>query len=230
MTMPFYVSPEQLMKDRADFARKGIARGRSVVVMSFDAGILFVTENPSRALHKISEIYDRIGFAAVGKYNEFERMRIAGIRYADLRGYTYDRADVTARGLANIYAQSLGAVFTHDAKPLEVEIAVTEVGHDQETDHIYRLTYDGSVSEETGFLVMGGDAERLQRRMAENWQRGMNLPQALETGIKILSYQGEELERQVAPASLEVAILDREASRRAFRRFSVNEIAELIQK
>ena len=128
MSMPFYVSPEQLMKDRADYARKGIARGRSVVVMSYDHGICFVAENPSRALHKVSEIYDRIAFAAVGKYNEFENLRVAGVRYADLRGYSYDRSDVTARGLANAYAQTLGTIFTQESKPYEVEIVVAEVG------------------------------------------------------------------------------------------------------
>ena len=157
--MNFYVSPEQLMKDRADFARKGIARGRSVVVLGYDDGIAFATENPSRALHKISEIYDRIAFAAVGKYNEFENLRVAGVRYADLRGYSYDRGDVQARGLANAYAQTLGTVFTTESKPLEVEIVVAEVGDSPATDQIYRLSYDGSVTDEHDHVVMGGDAE-----------------------------------------------------------------------
>ena len=128
MTTPYYVGPEQLMKDRADYARKGIGRGRSVVTLQMSNGILFVAENPSRALHKISEIYDRIGFAAVGKYNEFELLRVAGVRLADLRGYAYDRKDVTGRGLANAYAQTLGSVFTTEQKPYEVEIVVAEVG------------------------------------------------------------------------------------------------------
>ena len=133
MSMPFYVPPEQVMKDRADFARKGIARGRSVIVLGYDRGIAFVAENPSRALHKVSEIYDRIAFAAVGRYNEFESLRVAGIRYADLRGYSYDRTDVTARALANTYAQTLGAVFTQESKPFEIEIVVAEVGVDADT-------------------------------------------------------------------------------------------------
>src|SRR5512138_1393929 len=157
MTMPFYVAPEQQMKDRADYARKGIARGRSVVVLAFSDGILFVAENPSRALHKISEIYDRIAFAAVGKYNEFENLRQAGVRLADLRGYSYDRRDVTARGLANAYAQTLGTIFSGPGeKPYEVEIVIAEVGDRAEDDQIYRLTYDGSVADEHGFVVMGG--------------------------------------------------------------------------
>src|SRR5210317_467671 len=150
MSVPFYVSPEQIMKDKADFARKGIARGRSVVVAQYVGGIVFVAENPSRALHKISEIYDRIGFAAVGKYNEFENLRVAGIRLADMRGYSYDRSDVTGRSLANAYAQTLGSIFTETTKPYEVEIVVAEVGIDEFSDQIYRLTFDGSVADEHG--------------------------------------------------------------------------------
>src|SRR5450756_637589 len=161
MSMPFYVSPEQLMKDRADYARKGIARGRSVVVLAFEDGILFATENASRALHKISEIYDRIAFAAVGKYNEFENLRVAGVRYADLRGYSYDRRDVTARGLANAYAQTLGTVFTQESQPYEVELVVAAVGATADQDQIYRLTYDGSVADEQGFIAMGGAGEHI---------------------------------------------------------------------
>ena len=165
MSMPFYVAPEQLMKDRADYARKGIARGRSVVVIGYDDGIAFATQNPSRSLHKISEIYDRIGFAAVGKYNEFENLRVAGVRYADLRGYSYDRADVSARGLANAYAQTLGTVFTTEAKPLEVELVVAEVGREQGEDQIFRLSYDGSVADESGFVVIGEGDDDLKLRL-----------------------------------------------------------------
>ena len=165
MSMPFYVPPEQVMKDRADFARKGIARGRSVVVVGYDRGIAFVAENPSRALHKVSEIYDRIAFAAVGRYNEFESLRVAGIRYADLRGYSYDRTDVTARALANTYAQTLGAVFTQESKPFEIEIVVAEVGADPDSDQIFRLTYDGSVADERGFVAMGGASDAAEERL-----------------------------------------------------------------
>ena len=167
MTQQFYVSPEQLMKDRADFARKGIARGRSVVVISCPDGIALVAENPSPSLHKIGEIYDKIAFAAVGKYNEFESLRQAGVRYADVRGYSYDREDVTARGLASVYAQSLGAVFTAEQKPFEVELAVAEVGaHARTADHLYRLTFDGSIADEHGFIVMGGQAEQVAEAVA----------------------------------------------------------------
>src|SRR5690348_15744648 len=160
-SMPFYVSPEQLMKDRADYARKGIARGRSAVVLGYDGGIAFVAENTSRALHKVSEIYDRIAFAAVGKYNEFENLRVAGVRLADLRGYSYDRRDVTGRGLANAYAQTLGTIFTQESKPYEVEIIVAEVSDSPAGDQMYRLTYDGSVNDERGYVAMGGQSEQI---------------------------------------------------------------------
>ena len=229
MTMPFYVSPEQLMKDRADYARKGIARGRSVVVVQYDGGILFASENPSRALHKISEIYDRIAFAAVGKYNEFENLRVAGVRYADLRGYSYDRTDVTARGLANAYAQTLGTVFTTESKPLEVEIVVAEVGSAAELDQIYRLTYDGSVAEERGVVVMGGQAEQLSPRLKEQWRPGMNLSGALGTATTALATEpGGGEPRALDPAQLEVAVLDRHRPRRAFRRIAAPLLTRLL--
>ncbi|MFP5336297.1 MAG: proteasome subunit alpha [Actinomycetes bacterium] len=221
MSMPFYVSPEQLMKDRADYARKGIARGRSVVVVQYEGGIAFLSENPSRALHKISEIYDRIAFAAVGKYNEFENLRVAGVRYADLRGYSYDRTDVTARGLANAYAQTLGTVFTTESKPLEVEIVVAEVGPEPATDQIYRLTYDGSVADEHGVVVMGGQAEQLLPGLRERWRPGLDLAEALRLGADTLvADPAGGPPRAVSPDALEVAVLDRKRPRRAFRRIT----------
>ena len=221
MSMPFYVSPEQLMKDRADYARKGIARGRSVVVLQYDDGVAFATENPSRALHKISEIYDRIAFAAVGKYNEFENLRVAGVRYADLRGYSYDRVDVTARGLANAYAQTLGTVFTTESKPLEVELVVVEVGREPAGDQIYRLSYDGSVADEHGWVVMGGQAERLAGLLGAGWRPGMTLAQALGLAVQVLGSTADEGEpRALGAAALEVAVLDRTRPRRAFRRLT----------
>ena len=173
MSMPFYVSPEQLMKDRADFARKGIARGRSVVAVQYADGILFASENPSQALHKVSEIYDRIAFAAVGRYNEFENLRIAGVRLADMRGYAYDRRDVTGRGLANAYAQTLGTIFSSGGeKPYEVEIFVAEVGDAAADDQIYRLTYDGQVADEHGYAVMGGAADVVAGYLERALRRG----------------------------------------------------------
>ncbi|ADG74895.1 20S proteasome A and B subunits [Cellulomonas flavigena DSM 20109] len=221
MSMPFYVSPEQLMKDRAGYARKGIARGRSVVVVQYDDGIAFATENPSRALHKISEIYDRIAFAAVGKYNEFENLRVAGVRYADLRGYSYDRVDVTARGLANAYAQTLGTVFTTESKPLEVELVVVEVGREPTGDQIYRLSYDGSVADEHGWVVMGGQAERLGGLLGAGWRPGMTLAQALGLAVQVLGSAPDDGEpRTLTAAQLEVAVLDRTRPRRAFRRLT----------
>jgi proteasome alpha subunit len=210
MSMPFYVSPEQLMKDRADYARKGIARGRSVVVLGYDRGIAFVADNPSRALHKVSEIYDRIAFAAVGKYNEFENLRVAGVRYADLRGFSYDRSDVTARGLANAYAQTLGTVFTQESKPYEVEIVVAEVGSSADQDQIYRLTYDGSVADEQGFIAMGGGGEHITGGLQERWTPGMNLGDALGLAVELLRQDPAGGPSRILTASqLEVAVLDR---------------------
>ncbi len=220
--MPFYVSPEQLMKDRADFARKGIARGRSVVVLSYDGGIAFVAENPSRSLHKVSEIYDRIAFAAVGKYNEFENLRVAGVRYADLRGYSYDRSDVAARGLANAYAQTLGTVFTQESKPYEVEIVVAEVGRTPDSDQIYRLTYDGSVADEHGFVAMGGAADPIDAALQERWTEALTLGDALALAVELLGKDptGNGGDRQLTADQLEVAVLDRNRPRRTFRRIA----------
>jgi proteasome alpha subunit len=229
MTMPFYVSPEQLMKDRADYARKGIARGRSVVVLAYDGGIAFVAENPSRALHKISEIYDRIAFAAVGKYNEFENLRVAGVRYADLRGYSYDRSDVTARGLANAYAQTLGTVFTQESKPYEVEIVVAEVGLEPDDDQIYRLTYDGSVADEQGYVAMGGQSDTISTRLAERWRAGLSLADALALAVEVLAADPSGGEpRHLDAAQLEVAVLDRHRERRLFRRLARTLVDRLL--
>ncbi|WP_109471359.1 proteasome subunit alpha [Ornithinimicrobium cavernae] len=218
MTMPMYVSPEQLMKDRADFARKGIARGRSVIVASYATGIAFVAENPSRTLHKVSELYDRIGFAGAGKYNEFENLRVAGIRYADLRGYSYDRSDVTARGLANAYTQTLGTIFTQESKPYEVEIAVAQVGSTQDTDQIYRLTYDGSVTEERGFVAMGGTSEPIATALQQQWSADLPLAAVLRLAVSLLEGPEGEGHRDLTAADLEVAVLDRRRPRRTFRR------------
>ena len=217
MTIPIYVSPEQFMKDRADYARKGIARGRSVVVLSCRQGILFVAENPSSTLHKVSEIYDRIGFAAVGKYTEFEHLRVAGIRYADLRGYAYDRSDVSARALANAYAQTLGTVFTTESKPYEVEITVAQVGTDPAADQLYRLTYDGSVNDEPGLVAMGGAAEELTAALSEGFDPGAELDVALRRAVDELGRAGG---RELTAEALEVALLDRFRPRRAFRRLT----------
>lgn len=229
MSVPFYVSPEQIMKDKADFARKGIARGRSVVVTQYQGGIVFVAENPSRALHKISEIYDRIGFAAVGKYNEFENLRVAGIRLADMRGYSYDRSDVTGRSLANAYAQTLGTIFTETNKPYEVEIVVAEVGTNEAADQLYRLTFDGSVADERGFVAMGGSADAIAGALSAAWAPGQDLRTSLRQAIHALGEHGTEEPRTLAPEDLEVAILERDRPRRAFRRVEGDELAALVE-
>jgi proteasome alpha subunit len=219
VSTPFYVSPEQVMKDKSDYARKGIARGRSVLTLAYADGILFVGENPSNALHKISEIYDRIAFAAVGKYNEFENLRLAGVRYADLRGYQYDRRDVTSRGLANAYAQTLGTIFTEAGKPYEVELVVAEVGERSSDDQLYRLTYDGSVAEEHGCVAMGGNSEPLAAYVKERHDPSGSLEQVLRLGVEALAHTGPDGEpRTIAADDLEAAVLDRTRPRRAFQR------------
>ena len=215
--MPFYVSPEQAMKDKADYARKGIARGRSGVVLQYDAGILFVAPNPSRALHKISEIYDRIAFAAVGRYNEFENLRKAGVRYADMTGFQYDRQDVTARGLANWYAQLLGTIFTESNKPCEVEIVVAEVGDGPDADQIYRITFDGSVADEHGYVAMGGQADQVATVLKEHYSDRMSLAEALATAITALSGPANGERPDIIASQLEVAVLDRDRAHRKFR-------------
>jgi proteasome alpha subunit len=229
VTVPYYVSPEQLMKDRADFARKGIARGRSVVAVQYADGIAFVGENPSQALHKISEIYDRIAFAAVGRYNEFENLRIAGVRLADLRGYSYDRTDVTGRGLANAYAQTLGTIFSSGGeKPYEIEIFVAEIGDRAEADQIYRLTYDGSVADEHGFAVMGGSADLVSAYLSEHFRPGQPLDDALRVAVDALGHDGQQV-RRLHAEQLEAAVLDRTRSKpRKFKRVTGRRLTELF--
>jgi proteasome alpha subunit len=218
--MPFYVSPEQAMKDKADYARKGIARGRSGVVLQYGGGVMFVAPNPSRALHKISEIYDRIAFAAVGRYNEFENLRKAGVRYADMTGFQYDRQDVTARGLANWYAQILGSIFTDSNKPFEVEIVVAEVGDGPDADQIYRITFDGSVAEEHGYVAMGGQSDQVATVLKEHYGEDLSLADALSAAIAALSGQSNGERPEITAAQLEVAVLERDRVHRKFRRLT----------
>jgi proteasome alpha subunit len=227
MSMPFYVAPEQLMKDKADYARKGIARGRALVAVLYADGILLAAENPSRTLHKVSEIYDRIAFAGVGKFNEFDSLRVAGVRHADTKGYAYSREDVDARSLANAYAQLIGQVFTHDMKPMEVEILVAEVGaagSDGSGDQLYHILYDGTVFDEDRFTVLGGEAEAIQGRMEAAYQPGLSLADALKAATAALAGP----ERTLAAGDLEVAVLDRSRERRAFRRIVDDDLAAAL--
>ncbi|MEB3367154.1 proteasome subunit alpha [Saccharopolyspora mangrovi] len=227
MTMPFYTSPEQLMRERSELARKGIARGRSVVVLKYAGGVLFVAENPSPTLHKVSEIYDRIGFAAVGRYSEFEALRVAGVRIADVRGYSYDRRDVTGRSLANTYAQHLGAIFTEQIKPFEVEICVAEVGATAEADQLYRLTYDGSIVDEPQYVVMGGQADTITSSLKDSFSDGMELGDAIRVAVKGLSSSGDS-GRELGTKALEVAVLDRARPNRTFRRIKGAALTALL--
>jgi proteasome alpha subunit len=226
MPVPYYVSPEQLMKDKADYARQGIARGRSVIAFEYEAGILFMAENPSATLHKISEIYDRIAFAGVGRFNEFEQLRVGGIRLVDLKGYSYSREDVTAKGLANAYSQTLGNIFTSEIKPYECEILVASVADDSEHNELFHILFDGSVSDRQGWVVMGGQSDTLGGRLQEGYPGPeATLKDAIKLGHGALSDVGE---REIKAATLEIASLDRGRGRRKFRRLTDDEVTSIL--
>ena len=249
MSMPFYVSPEQQMRDKANYAQQGVSRGRSCVALQYADGILMVAPNPSSALHKISELYDRIGFAAVGRYNEYENLRKAGVTYADIMGYQFDRHDVTARGIANFYAQQLGQIFVEMPKPFEVELVVAEVGDQPEADQIYRITFDGSVTDEHGYVAFGGDAAKVSAVLKDRYSEGMSLAQAFGAALAALSAlnapapsssgsssasasassgQGNGDRAELTASQLEVAILDRARDHRKFRRIRAARLEELL--
>jgi proteasome alpha subunit len=220
-----YVPPEQLIKDRSEYARKGIARGKSVVALAYSDGILFLAENPSATLHKISEIYDRIAFAGVGKYSEFEDLRIAGVRLADFRGYSYGREDVTAKTLANAYSQALSNIFTTQMKPYEVEILVAQVGDTAAGDSLFHILFDGSVADEDRYVAMGGHSEDLTTRLQEGYRPDTSLPHALKIAVDALSAVEE---REIEPERMEVAALDRNRPRRKFRRLGPEDLTAAL--
>jgi proteasome alpha subunit len=231
MSFPYFISPEQAMRERSELARKGIARGRSVVALVFSGGVLFVAENPSRSLQKISELYDRVGFAAAGKFNEFDNLRRGGIQFADTRGYAYDRRDVTGRQLANVYAQTLGSIFTEQAKPYEVELCVAEVAHYGETKppELYRITYDGSIADEPHFVVMGGTTEPIATALKDSYAENANLADAVHIAVNALKAgSGNGDDNALDVTTLEVAILDVNRPRRAFRRITGAALERLL--
>ncbi len=234
MSFPYFISPEQAMRERSELARKGIARGRSVVALAYADGVLFVAENPSRSLQKVSELYDRVGFAAVGRFNEFDNLRRGGIQYADTRGYAYARRDVTGRALANVYAQTLGTIFTEQAKPYEVELCVAEVAHYGETKppELYRITYDGSINDEPHFVVMGGTTEPITTALNESYAENASLSEAAKIAVAALTAGGGNGSepRTLGPETLEVAILDANRPRRAFRRITGSALEALLPK
>ena len=208
MSFPYFISPEQAMRERSELARKGISRGRSVIALAYDSGVLFVAENPSRSLQKVSELYDRVGFAAVGRFNEFDNLRRGGIQFADTRGYAYDRRDVTGRQLANVYAQTLGTIFTEQAKPYEVELVVAEVGASAAADQVYRLSFDGTLVEEHHHVVIGGQAESRHQIVQEGWRPDMALPDALALALSALEHREDAPSAPIDPSQLEVAVLE----------------------
>jgi proteasome alpha subunit len=231
VSFPYFISPEQAMRERSELARKGIARGRSVVTLAYSGGVLFVAENPSRSLYKISELYDRVGFAAAGRFNEFDRLRRGGIQWADTKGYAYDRRDVTGRQLANVYAEALGTIFTEQAKPYEVELCVAEVAHYGETKppELYRITYDGSINDEPHFVVMGGTTEPIIGKLNDSYAENASLSEAAKIAVDALraASNGSE-QRRLGPSTLEVAILDAKRPRRAFRRITGSALEALL--
>jgi proteasome alpha subunit len=224
MSMPFYVSPEQFMKDKADYAIKNIARGRPLVATVYGDGILLTAENPSTNLHKISEIYDRIAFGGVGRYSEFDQLRQAGIQHADVKGYQYSREDVDARSLANLYGQFLNQVFTHEMKPYEVEILVAEVGTTPTDDRLFRILYDGNVADEDDYSVVGKDAEAISERIQANYTSDWTLIDALKATVAAVGGP----DRTIGADELEVAVLERSSSGRAFRRIDEAELTGLL--
>jgi proteasome alpha subunit len=226
MPLPYYVSPEQIMKDKAEYARKGIARGRAIVAIEYRDGILLLAENPSSLLHKISEIYDRIAFAGVGKYNEFENLRVAGVRHADVKGYSYSRGDVSAKALANAYSQGLGNIFTQDIKPYEVEVLVAEVADQNGSkNEIYHILYDGTIEDEKNYAAMGGQAEEIRRYLKDNFQDRLDLTQAFELGVRALMVTQN---KTLSERDLEVAVLDRTKERRKFRRIPAEVLHQIL--
>ncbi|MBI3031758.1 MAG: proteasome subunit alpha [Candidatus Rokubacteria bacterium] len=227
MPLPYYVSPEQMMKDKAEYARKGIARGKSIVALEYLDGVLLVAENPSTLLHKISEIYDRIAFAGVGKYNEFENLRVAGVRHADLKGYSYSRGDVTGKALANAYSQALGNIFTQDIKPFEVEVLVVEVAEaNGAKNEIFHILYDGTIEDEHNYAAMGGQADEIRRFLKDNYREGLSLQEALQLGARALMVTQN---KALTERDLEVAVLDRAKERRRFRRIPPEALGQLLE-
>jgi len=227
MALPYYVSPEQMMQDKAEYARKGIAKGKSIIALEYRDGVLIVAENPSASLNKISEIYGRIAFAGAGKYSEFERLRKEGIRYADMKGYSYGREDVTAKSLANAYSQVIGNIFSMEMKPLEVEILVLEVGETPETNELYRIAFDGSIADEKGYATIGGQAEELKLFLRDKSVQNPSLEGALRLATRALEAAASQ---KVKAAILEVAVLERGRVGRKFRRLSLPEVQALIEK
>jgi len=225
MPLPYYVSPEQIMQDKAEYAQKGIAKGRSIIVLEYQDGIVFFADNPSASLNKISEVYDRIAFAGAGKYSEFESLRKAGIRHADLKGYAYSREDVTAKSLANAYSQTLGTIFSQEIKPFEVEILVAEINNNPETNEIYRILYDGNISDEQGYTVIGGRADAIKIFLKERYKSKMTLKDALTLSIEALE---SAVNMKLPRENMEVAVLDRNRNGRKFKRIKIDELSELL--
>ncbi|MGH9303478.1 MAG: proteasome subunit alpha, partial [Acidimicrobiales bacterium] len=147
-----------------------------------------------------------------------------GVRHADTKGYAYSREDVDARSLANLYAQYLGQVFTHEMKPLEVEILVAELGSDTTAPQLYHIAYDGTVVDEEDYTVLGGDADAILARMASTYRAGWDLSEAVTGCVRAL----EGPDRSLSSGDLEVAVLELGRDRRAFRRIENSDLDTLL--
>ncbi len=227
MSAPFYISPEQHYQDKAEYARKGIARGRPMVAIEYDGGVVMLAENRSTHLRKIAEIYDRIAFGGVGKLDEYENLRKAGIRYADLQGYSYSREDVSGKSLANEYSTVLGSIFTREMKSLEVEILVVELA--DEAASFYRILFDGALTDHDHYVSIGGDADSLMGVLEGGWKANVSMQEAVALGCKAVSSAGDGVEiADLDETSLEIAVLDQSRVGRKFRRFETAEIKELL--
>ncbi len=230
MSFPFYVNPEQMTQDKAEFARKGIARGKAIVTLEFDGGIVMIAENPLR-LQKLGEIYDRIAFAGVGKFSEFDRLRKMGVQWADVEGYRFSRDDVRAKALANLYSQVLGDEFTRSIKPFEVEIVVAEVGDDELAGHernaLYRVGFDGTIQDQEGYCAIGGSVDSLQAHLAANYRKGLSLRDAVRLGRETLQ-RAENGQPDLEAEKLEVALMERSGTGRRFRRLEPEKAREFL--
>ena len=227
MVMPYYVSPDQMMADKAEYAKKGIGKGRSIIAVEYADGILLVADNPSASLHKISEIYDNIAFAGAGKYSEFENLRKAGIRHADLKGYVYSREDVRAMALANAYSETLGTIFGQEIKPLEIEILVVGVREDSRANEIYRISFDGSIIDEKGYAVIGGKSDAIRAKLKEKFHDPVSLDEALRICADAFEDAGNP---PPTPSGLEAAVMDRTRTGRKFRRIETSEVERVLGK
>jgi proteasome alpha subunit len=234
MPTPYYVSPEQIMQEKEDFARKGIEKAKEVIALEYQDGIVMVAENPLATVFKISEIYDRITLAATGLYPDYEALRVAGIQAAEVKGFTYNREDVTAKWLTNVYSQHIGAIHRQaDAKPLEIELLLCEIREDaSSSNRIYHLSFDGTFWEDNRYAVIGGRAEKITANLEDKYTEGLDLNGAVKLAVKVFetleAEVGNEHPYEITADTIEAAVLDETRNRRKFRRLLPDELNEIL--